>query len=529
MKNASQKKWYFSILNGDFSIHFFFRSVLNFLLKKNATEIFLHLKLRNLHTEWRFLHVFQKRFWFFFEKKTSTGNFLRSEWRNIRSEWRFLHSFFSEAFWFFIEKQTPQISPFKIGQFSPFWIEISPFMFFFQKWFELKKKPTDNVLHSIFFRSVLNFFFEKQIPQIIFSIQNGEISILNGDFSIQFFFRRVLNFKKKYLQIIFSIQNGEWRFLHSNAFQKRFWFFFENNLYREFSPFRMEKSPFWMKTSPFIFSEAFWFFIEKQTPQIIFSIQNWKNLHSEWRFLHSIFFRSVFIKKKQTPLRLHSTNNFLHLEWRNLHSEWRFLHSNFFRSVSNLFFEIYLSFFPEHFLIFSPFNLFQKRFEPFFEICFSFFSEHFLHSEWRNLHLEWRFLHSNFFRSVSNIFLTFVPLFFPERFLHLEWRNLHSEWRFLHLNFFRSVSNLFFEMCLSFFSRAFSPFRMEKSRFRMEKDFSIQTFSEAFRTFFWNLSLFFSRAFSSFRMEKSPFRMEISPFKLFQKRFEPFFFKKSIY
>ena len=69
--------------------------------------------------------------------------------------WRFLHSFFSEAF--FVEKQTPQI------------------IFSIQ----------------ILFRSVLIFSW-KQSLQRIFSIQNGEITILNGDFSIQFFFRSVL-------------------------------------------------------------------------------------------------------------------------------------------------------------------------------------------------------------------------------------------------------------------------------------------------------------------------------------------------
>ena len=295
-KTLLKKKWYFSILNGDFFIHFF-----------------------------------SEAFWTFFWKKKRYRNF--SPFKIEKSPyWMEISPCFSEVFLIFFWKKNiyREFSPFRMEKY-PFWMKISPFIFFrsvlifywktnstnfsIQNWtilsilnwdfsihfffsevvWTLKKKPTDNVLHSIFFRSVLNFFFEKQIPQIIFSIQNGEISILNGDFSIHFFFRRVLNFKKKYLQIIFSIQNGEWRFLHSNAFQKRFWFFFENNLYREFSPFRMEKSPFWMKTSPFIFSEAFWFFIEKQTPQIIFSIQNWKNLHSEWRFLHSIFFRSVFI------------------------------------------------------------------------------------------------------------------------------------------------------------------------------------------------------------------------------------------
>ena len=57
----------------------------------------------------------------------------------------------------------------------------------------------------IFFRSVLNFFFEKQTPLIIFSIQNGEISILNGDFLHLFFFQKRFELKKKTQQRIFSI------------------------------------------------------------------------------------------------------------------------------------------------------------------------------------------------------------------------------------------------------------------------------------------------------------------------------------
>ena len=187
-------------------------------------------------------------------------------------------------------------------EFSPFKMEISPF---------------------IFFRSVLNFFFEKQTPLIIFSIQNGEISILNGDFL-----------------------NGD--FLHLFFFQKRFEL--KKKLNREFSPFKMKKSPFWMEISPFkCFSEAFGTFFEKNLNREFspFKKIKWRNLHSEWRFLHSnvfqkrfelffwkttpqiiypfIFFRRVlnsFFEKKN------STESFLRSEWRNLHSEWRFLHSH---------------------------------------------------------------------------------------------------------------------------------------------------------------------------------------------------------
>ena len=159
-KTLLKKKWYFSILNGDFSIHFFFRSVLNFLLKKKRYRIFSPFKiekspywmeispcfseafliffLKKKHLQGIFsvqngeisvlnedfsIHFFQKRFDFLLKNKLH--KFLHSKLDNsLHSELRFLHScFFSEVVW------------------------------------TLKKKPTDNVLHSIFFRSVLNFFF----------------------------------------------------------------------------------------------------------------------------------------------------------------------------------------------------------------------------------------------------------------------------------------------------------------------------------------------------------------------------------
>ena len=241
----------------------FFRSVLNCLLKQIATEIVLHLKFRNLHSEWRFLHsnVFQKRFWFVFLKKHLQGIFsIQNGEISILNEDLSIH-------------------------------------FFFRSGLNFKKNLYREFLHSIFFRSVLNFFFEKQTPQIIFSIQNGEISILNGDFSIQFFFRRVLNFKK--------------------------------NIYREFSPFLNGDFSIQM------FFRSVFVFFGKKPLQGIFSIQNGEiSILNEDFSIH--FFQKCFDLKKKH--KLHSTNNFLHLEWRNLHSEWRFLHSNFFRSVSNLFF-----------------------------------------------------------------------------------------------------------------------------------------------------------------------------------------------
>ena len=108
--------------------------------------------------------------------------------------WRFLHSFFSEGF--FVEKQTPQI------------------IFSIQ----------------ILFRSVLIFFW-KQSLQRIFSIQNGEISILNGYFSIQFFSEVFWVFFLISTEIFF---HSELRLLHSN---RRFLYSFKRIifLYSEFS------------------------------------------------------------------------------------------------------------------------------------------------------------------------------------------------------------------------------------------------------------------------------------------------------
>ena len=149
---------------------------------------------------------------------------------------------------------------------------------------------------------------------------------------------------------------------------------------------------------------------------------------------------------------------------------------NFFQKRFEPFFDMRLSLFSRAFSPFrmekspfrmeiSPFNLFQKRFEPFFEICLSFFSRAFSHSEWGNLHLEWRFLHSNFFRSVSNLsfFKNLYISVFRSVFsiqngeiplngefsvlngdfsvLHSEWRNHRFEWKLLRTFL---ISNLFF-------------------------------------------------------------------------------------
>ena len=254
----------------------------------------------------------------FFLKKISTGNFLHLKWR-------FLHSFFSEAFW--------------------------------------------------------TFFFEKQTPLIIFSIQNGEISILNGDFlHFFFFFRSVL-------------------------------IFFFLNINREFSPFKMKKSPFWMEISPFkCCSEAFGTFFENNLNREFspFKKLKWRNLHSEWRFLHS----NVFQKRFELFFwKTNSTDSFLHSEWRNLHSEWGFLHL----------------FFSDVFWIF-----FWKKNS----------TESFLRSEWRNLHSEWRFLHSHvsqkcsvFLKNISTEIFLHSSVFFERWFEHFlkhisTYNFLHPEWRF---------------------------------------------------------------------------------------------------
>ena len=160
MKNASQKKMIFLHSEWRFLHSFFFRSVLNFLLKKKRYRNFSPFKIEKSPYWMEISPCFSEVFLIFFWKTN-----IYREFSPFRMEkypfWMKISPFiFSEAFWFFIEKQTPQISPFKIGQFSPFWIEISPFMFFFQKWFELKKNL--QIMFSIqFFSEVFWTFFLK--------------------------------------------------------------------------------------------------------------------------------------------------------------------------------------------------------------------------------------------------------------------------------------------------------------------------------------------------------------------------------
>ena len=148
----------------------FFQKRFELYFEKNSAESFLRSEWRNLHSEWRFLHSNVFQTCFELKKKNSAESFLRSEWRNLHSEWRFLHSFFSETF----------------------------------------------------------FCWKTN------SIQNGDISILNGDFSIQMFFSEVFwTFFEENLYIQ-SFFHSELRLLHSN---RRFLYSFKRIifLYSEFS------------------------------------------------------------------------------------------------------------------------------------------------------------------------------------------------------------------------------------------------------------------------------------------------------
>ena len=127
----------------------FFQKRFEFSFEKKSLQIFfLHLKLRNLHSEWIFLHsnVFQKRFWFF-EK-------------NIYRELSPL-IFFRSVLIFYWKTNSTNNSLHSKSEKSPFWMEISPFNFFFRSGLNFKKISTNNFLHSIF--SEVCWFFLKTI------------------------------------------------------------------------------------------------------------------------------------------------------------------------------------------------------------------------------------------------------------------------------------------------------------------------------------------------------------------------------
>ena len=160
-----QKKWwkrfskkvngYFSILNGDFSIlngEKFLENNLQRIFKKKVENASEKFERRNLHSEWRNLHslFFEKRFASVFSKK---------------------EAFFTSKV---VEKRLF------------FFLNGDDFSIFFLAW-QIGNKQKNT-----------NYSF--------FSIQNGEISILNGDFSIHSFSEAFWTFFwKKSQQRIFSI------------------------------------------------------------------------------------------------------------------------------------------------------------------------------------------------------------------------------------------------------------------------------------------------------------------------------------
>jgi hypothetical protein len=106
-------------------------------------------------------------------------------------------------------------------------------------------------LHSLFFEkrfaSVFSkkeaFFTSKVVEKRLFFFLNGD------DFSIFFLAWQIGNKQKKHkLFILLHSEwrnlHSEWRFLHSFFFQKRFELSFEKKRYRNFSPFKIEKSPY---------------------------------------------------------------------------------------------------------------------------------------------------------------------------------------------------------------------------------------------------------------------------------------------
>ena len=184
----------------------------------------------------------------------------------------------------------------------------------------------------------------------------------------------------------------------------------------------MEISPFRMEISPFNF-------LQKRFVCFFFQ-GHFLRLHSEWRFLHSNFFKKrfeLFLKF----VSLFFPQHFLHSEWKNLHSEWKFLHSNFFRSVSNLSFlkHLYMCFFEA----FSPFRMEKSPTKKRGWIN--------LHSEWISIHFfenshvclqvvekNCLFLNGDFSihflgLQISPFFSAAIFGFSPEK-----CRNLHSEW-----------------------------------------------------------------------------------------------------
>ena len=140
---------------------------------------------------------------------------------------------------------------------------------------------------DFFFRSVFNLLFKKNINREFFSIQNGEISILNGDFSIHFFsdlfFKKIQRFfLKKISTEFFSIQNGEISILNGDFsihfFSEAFSTFFEKISTENFGEISIQNGDFSILNGE---NSLLIFFLEKEVSKTLLKKVNREFLHSE--------------------------------------------------------------------------------------------------------------------------------------------------------------------------------------------------------------------------------------------------------
>ena len=202
MQNASQKKVNgdFSILNGDFSVQIFQKRFQLFFWKFSANcfpETFLHSEWRNLHSNGENpFTFFEKRFHHFFCWKCNWKTLQKNKCRFLHSEWRFQN-----------------VLNCLLKQIATEIVLHLKFRNLHSEW---------RFLHSNVFQKRFWFVFLKKHLQGIFSIQNGEISILNEDLSIHFFSEVVWTSKK------ISTENFSIQF-----FSEVFWtFFLKNKLHK---------------------------------------------------------------------------------------------------------------------------------------------------------------------------------------------------------------------------------------------------------------------------------------------------------
>ena len=145
--------------------------------------------------------------------------FNKSEWRFLHSEWRFLHSEWRKVsgtqFTDNVQKKSWKRFSKIWTEKSPFRMEKSPFTFFWEafciSFFKKRsvfyfKSSWKTLIYFFWMEMIFQYFFwpgrseinKKNTNYSFFSIQNGEISILNWRFLHSFFFRSVLNlFLKK--------------------------------------------------------------------------------------------------------------------------------------------------------------------------------------------------------------------------------------------------------------------------------------------------------------------------------------------